>query len=313
MKIIILFMLLVLLVGCKQYTDFDISEYTEIEMPKIPTYIIVKHAEPARPSESLAIMFGTSNTSSESFGKGGILGHSLTLTYTVFVKGNFDGVCNIYYAGLDNPLFDNYIWYLYNRGVEIGLHTISPKDDNEYAIKEGLEVAKKYNAVTWVDHRQNKENVFNRASSIYDYYTTNKKTQKLLKKAGIKYIWGYDRKQNTSAIRIFKDKNFIYFESVGEYKNSSYFYSKEFIDYLIENKLTYISHSYLTVKDFKQNYENCMNYNNMPFNTYHLEYDTNRNVVTTKQFEKDLDYMKSKVDSGELRVTTMRDYMKEIQ
>ncbi|MBP6876061.1 MAG: hypothetical protein KBD56_08330 [Candidatus Eisenbacteria bacterium] len=122
----------------------------------------------------LAAYFGTSDTTDAAFGRGGLLGHGLRTTRTVFASSR---------------LYD--VWdRLHRAGVELALHTPSGFADSSFATREALaDLVPRYGLRHWVDHAAagNPEDLVScgsHASGADPFYILDQ-----LEAAGCEYGW----------------------------------------------------------------------------------------------------------------------------
>ncbi|MCK4413380.1 MAG: hypothetical protein KAY32_07550 [Candidatus Eisenbacteria sp.] len=135
---------------------------------------IVDDADGEDRGRLLAAYFGTSDTTSPTFGTAGILGHGLRTTRTIFGTSNLEGVWRRLQAA----------------GAEIALHTWSGGPDSAATIAEELpELTSEFSIRHWVDHAvgSNPEDLCFRGS--YPTESNPFYILDLLEASPIEYVW----------------------------------------------------------------------------------------------------------------------------
>lgn len=150
------------------------------------TLVFTEHTDCSDIATTNAIAYGTSDTLSGFYGKGGILGDRLTYTKSVWLESSFayNGT-----DGLDNPTYMVLCDRLYNDGVEIMPHTITNETDSREVVEEGFSYLQQYNSRNWIDHRgaSNLEDLAHFGwNRLNKYYIVD-----IMEKYDYKYAWAY--------------------------------------------------------------------------------------------------------------------------
>ncbi|VVB96844.1 Uncharacterised protein [uncultured archaeon] len=101
-----------------------------------------------------AVAYGTENENDPDYGTKGIVGRGLGWTKGVFVfhcYANLDEDCYLS-TFLQDPDFKTLTDKLYQDGVEIVGHSITPLTDNRSTVLNGLQILSQYGTRNWIDH-----------------------------------------------------------------------------------------------------------------------------------------------------------------
>jgi hypothetical protein len=103
------------------------------------------HADRTDPLALAALLHGVSDPRAPEHGRGGFLGHGLKLTKTFFVAPGPGTLAEPETRALADQLAA--------AGSEVALHSITPGRDDRAAVVSGLEAARRWSVVTWIDHQ----------------------------------------------------------------------------------------------------------------------------------------------------------------
>lgn len=107
---------------------------------------LTEHPDNEAPGPALAIAYGTSDTSSPDFRKGGFIGNGLVWTKGVFLAGNDER------GDLSNSSYRGLIDELNGAHVEIALHTPTPGADSPAVVAQALSELQRFGTRQWIDH-----------------------------------------------------------------------------------------------------------------------------------------------------------------
>jgi len=148
--------------------------------------IFTEHTDGSDIATTNAISYGTADTLSSFYGRGGILGNSLTYTKSVWLESSFsyNGT-----DGLDNPAYKTLCDRLYDDGVEIIPHTITNETDTREVVENGFSYLKQYHSRNWIDHSgaRNLEDLAHFGwNRLDEHYIVD-----IMDKYNYKYAWAY--------------------------------------------------------------------------------------------------------------------------
>lgn len=107
--------------------------------------VLTDHADRTDPDALRAVLWGSSDPAAEGRPGAGLLGHGLALTRTFFVRSRL--------GALDDPEVRRLADELAEAGSEVALHSVTPARDDREAVRAGLESARAWHPVTWIDHQ----------------------------------------------------------------------------------------------------------------------------------------------------------------
>jgi len=110
------------------------------------TLTLTNHPDGETLDRIKAVAYGTENECDPNYGKKGIAGRGIGWTKGVFVSGTGS------YASLADADFKTLIDQLYQDGVEIIGHSITPGIDIRSVVTAGLTTLSQYNSRNWIDH-----------------------------------------------------------------------------------------------------------------------------------------------------------------
>ncbi|MDO9576027.1 MAG: hypothetical protein Q7J55_05825, partial [bacterium] len=247
--------------------------------------IFSEHTDGSDIATTNAIAYGTSDTLSDFYGRGGILGNSLTYTKSVWLESSFAYNGS---DGLDNPAYKALCDKLDANGVEIIPHTITNETDTREDIENGFSYLKQYHSRNWIDHSgaRNLEDLahfgWNRLDEHYivdimdkyNYkyawaYIDLDETQYLPPRENVSWYTGEDgnllvplKTENSQPILFYnnniddntEDEKRIYFwttVSCYTYGDLEKYYTPEKVDKLIDERGVHISHHYFSLQKNK--------------------------------------------------------------
>ena len=146
-------------------------------------FVLTDHADDDQLDAIGAVFFGRWPRVTGESG-GGILGHGLTATKSVFVHAHA-GYSAI---GLNEPKFASLIWELQQAGIEVAAHLTRTVPTGRDELRQDLSTLSRYHVETWIDHHYELPQAvtvqgWNPRS---DYYSLD-----LLAEAGIRFLWSY--------------------------------------------------------------------------------------------------------------------------
>jgi hypothetical protein len=247
-----------------------------------------------------AVAYGTENESDPSYGTKGIAGRGIGWTKGVFVSGQTG-------ADLQNASFKSLIDQMYQDGVVIVGHSITPYTDSRAVVAAGLATLSQYNSRGWIDHSASggtddwEDLASQGAIKGSAYYILD-----LLDQYNYQYAWSYidlstdNRALNmlkpsaTSDIRPFlfynnrvddnvNDNKKIYlWSTINTNKTPDYFYTNDRVNTLISERGVHIAHEYY-------GYYTCEN---------HAWYNNCGTIEIYPTFDSQLEYIAGKRAAG---------------
>lgn len=244
-----------------------------------------------------ALAYGSEDEHSKVYGIRGIASRGIGWTYGVFA------VKMTQTFGLDDPTHKALVDRMYQDGVEVIGHTISPGIESRQDVLAGLQTLAKYDARNWMDHgvstgTGNFEGLCSRgALKGDDYYILD-----LLDQYNYQYAWSYIdlsteenalnmlEPEGTSAIRPFlfynnrvddnisDQKKIFLWSTVNTNKRPEEYYTRGRIDSLIRERGAHIGHEYF-------GYQTCEN---------HAFYDNDGTIEIYPKFDSQLEYIAEK-------------------
>lgn len=247
--------------------------------------IFSEHTDGSDIATTNAIAYGTSDTLSDFYGRGGILGNGLTYTKSIWLESSFDYNGT---DGLDNPAYKPLCDKLYEDGVEIIPHTITNLTDTREDIENGFSYLQQYHSRNWIDHRgaSNLEDLAHFGWNILsEYYIVD-----IMDKYNYKYAWAYidlnelkylppranvnwntgedgnllipTKTENHQPILFYNnniddnpedDKRIYFWTTVScyTYESPERYYTTEKLDKLIDERGIHISHNYFALQKIK--------------------------------------------------------------
>jgi len=264
-----------------------------------------------------AVAYGTEDENDPDYGTKGIVARGLGWTKGVFVSGTASP-----YASLEDASFKALTDKMYQDGVEIVGHTITPETDNRPVVAAGLAILSQYNAKNWIDHRANNTNWEDIASQGAidgnEFYILD-----LLDEYNYHYAWSYKdllndnttlnllKAQTTADIRPFLfynnriddnpyDKNKMYMWSTElTLKIPETFYTSDKVNSLIDQRGMHIGHEYL-------GYVTCEGH------AWYIDQNDNNTIKISPMFDSELEYIAEKRSDGLLwspTVSRLGDYL----
>lgn len=247
--------------------------------------IFSEHTDGSDIATTNAIAYGTSDTLSDFYGRGGILGNGLTYTKSIWLESSFDYNGT---DGLDNPAYKTLCDKLYEDGVEIIPHTITNLTDTREDIENGFSYLQQYHPRNWIDHRgaSNLEDLTHFGWNILsEYYIVD-----IMDKYNYKYAWAYidlnelkylppranvnwntgedgnllipTKTENHQPILFYNnniddnpedDKRIYFWTTVScyTYESPERYYTTEKLDKLIDERGIHISHNYFALQKIR--------------------------------------------------------------
>lgn len=153
------------------------------------TFTIASHADISNSLVTRAVLWGTSDTTSEEYGRKGMLSNGIVGTLSVFSKHTEQYRES---EALDVPFFIRIVNDAYKQGMEICPHTISYNPDCRLDVEKYLPfLNENYHCRNWIDHLLRTTNISSGLHSAggdtaSDYYIMD-----LLHQYGYQYCWSY--------------------------------------------------------------------------------------------------------------------------
>lgn len=274
------------------------------------TIIFTNHPDQETVDTINAVMYGTADTSDPEYGKRGLAAHAIGLTKGVFVSGQ-NG------ADLQNEEYRDLIDKLYNDGVEIVGHSITPTTDSRSTVDSGLLLlTTTYGSCGWIDHGpspgvgnwedlssqgtfKNDPNysldLFDEYGIIYNWVADDFESSP---SSGLNLLTPSSTGQNTSFFYYNRNVDYdvtdakqIYnWRALGSFFETDLYYTQTNIDRLINERGVNITHEYL-------GYSYDINH------SYYLNGST---YEIFPAFETELAYMEKMKDAGKLWTPTLR-------
>ena len=226
------------------------------------TLTLTNHPDSETLARIKAVAYGTENESDPSYGTKGIAARGIGWTKAVFVSGQTG-------ADLQNASFKSLIDQMYQDGVVIVGHSITPYTDSRAVVAAGLATLSQYNSRGWIDHSasggtDNWEDLASQgAIKGSGYYILD-----LLDQYNYQYAWSYidlttdNRALNmlkpsaTSDIRpflfynnrvdgnVYDNKKIYLWSTINTNKTPDYFYTNDRVNTLISERGVHIAHEY---------------------------------------------------------------------
>ncbi|MGA2093045.1 MAG: carbohydrate binding domain-containing protein [Sedimentisphaerales bacterium] len=273
------------------------------------------HADNETLDRNKAVAYGTSDESDPNYGSKGIVGRGIGWTKSVFVSGASP------YASLADVNFKAFTDRLYEDGVEIIGHSITPDTDSRPVVSSGLETLSQYHARDWIDHgagggTNNWEDLASQGAIKGD----NNYILDLLEQYNYQYAWSsFDVGTTDYALNMLvldspsrivhlfcynnqidnniEDNKRIYLwstENTGKHPED--FYTIDRVDALISERGVHIGHEYLGYSALEN----------------HAWYNAGNNVKITPVFDSELEYIAQKRSEDLIwspTVANMGDYL----
>lgn len=248
-----------------------------------------------------AVAYGTENESDPDYGTKGIAGRGIGWTKGVFVSGTGS------YASLDDADFKSLIDQMYQDGVVIVGHSITPYTDSRAVVAAGLATLSQYNSRCWIDHSasggtSNWEDLASQgAIKGSAYYILD-----LLDQYNYQYAWSYIdlstdnyalnmlKPSATSDIRpflfynnrvddnVYDNKKIYLWSTINTNKKPDLFYTYDRVNTLISERGVHIAHEYY-------GYYSCEN---------HAYYNNHGTIEIYPTFDCQLEYIAEKRAAG---------------
>jgi hypothetical protein len=248
-----------------------------------------------------AVAYGTENESDPDYGTKGIAGRGIGWTKGVFVSGAGS------YADLSKVAFKTLIDQMYQDGVVIVGHSITPGTDSRAVVAAGLATLSQYNSKCWIDHSaiggaSNWEDLASQgAIEGSPYYILD-----LLDQYDYQYAWSYIdlttdnyalnmlKPSDTSDIRpflfynnrvddnVYDNKKIYLWSTINTLKTPDWFYTNDRVNTLISERGVHISHEYF-------GYSTCQN---------HAWYSNWGTIEIYPTFDCQLEYIAGKQAAG---------------
>ena len=249
-----------------------------------------------------AVAYGTENESDPDYGTKGIAGRGIGWTKGVFASG-----ASYPYADLGDTDFKSLIDQMYQDGVVIVGHTITPSADSRAVVAAGLATLSQYNPRGWIDHSAsggtgNWEDLASQgAIKGSDYYILD-----LLDQYNYQYAWSYiDLKTGNYALNmlepsaaseirpflfynnrvddnVYDNKKIYLWSTINTNKTPDWFYTNDRVNTLISERGVHIGHEYF-------GYSTCQN---------HVWYNNGGTIEIYPTFDSQLEYIAEKRAAG---------------
>lgn len=271
-------------------------------------FTLTNHSDCETLARIKAVAYGTENESDPDYGAKGITARGIGWTKSVFVLGTSD------YACLSDADFKALIDQLYQDGVEIIGHSITPVTDSRAVVESGLTTLSQYNSRNWIDHSAfggtgNWEDLASQGAIRGD---TNYILD-LLDQYNYQYAWSYiDLSTDNYALNMLKpssswdirpflfynnriddnvndNKKIYLWSTINTNKKPDAFYTSDRVDSLISERGVHISHEYF-------GYSSCEN---------HVWYNNSGTIEIYPTFDSQLEYIAGKRTAGLLWSPTM--------
>mgnify|MGYP000920857335 CR=1 FL=1 len=277
------------------------------------TAIFTNHTDAESLATINAVAYGSEDPSELDYGSKGIVGRGLGWTKSVFV---FDQAN----ADLQDTAFKALSDKLYQDGVEIVGHTITPDADSREIVDSGMQTLSQYEARNWIDHgsEANPEGLHGQGT-VKDspYYTLD-----LFDDHGYQYAWSYNdfavTDYNINMLQpgsVGTQTPFFYYNNnvdddpsdskqiylwstINTSKTPERYYTNAHIDNLISDRGFHVGHEYL-------GHASCQNH------SWYVNGDTGKTEIYPT-FDDQLAYMASKKETGLLwspTVAILGDYL----
>ncbi|MCU0287864.1 MAG: DUF2334 domain-containing protein [Acidobacteria bacterium] len=255
-----------------------------------------------------ATAYGSANEKDASFGRKGIVGRGLGWTHGTFKNGQW---YSLEYSG---KAVKEFMDKLFQDGVEIVPHSITPETDNRTVVEQGLETFKQYNCRNWIDHGASAgTGNFEDLASQGALKNNENYILDILAKFNYQYAWSYiDLATENYEINLLKpgetsakrpvffhnnqvddntgDKKKIFlWSTMNTIKKADLFYTPPHVDALINEKGVHIGHEYF-------GYPTCEN---------HVFYKNNGTIEICPTFDAQLEYIAQKRTAGLIWSPTM--------
>ena len=254
---------------------------------------LTNHADNETLARIKAVAYGTENESDPDYGTKGIAARGIGWTKSVFVSGTGS------YASLADADFKSLIDQMYQDGVVIVGHSITPGTDSRAVVAAGLATLSQYNSRCWIDHgaaggTSNWEDLASQgAIKGSAYYILD-----LLDQYNYQYAWSYIdlstanyalnmlKPSATSDIRpflfysnrvddnVYDNKKIYLWSTINTNRTPDYFYASDRVDSLINERGVHISHEYFGLWSCENHawYDNCGTIEICPTFDSQLEY-----------------------------------------
>ncbi len=246
-----------------------------------------------------AVAYGSENESDPDYGTKGIAGRGIGWTKAVFVSGTHPCLCDADFKSL--------IDRMYQDGVVIVGHSITPYTDSRAVVAAGLATLSQYNSRGWIDHSasggtSNWEDLASQgAIKGSAYYILD-----LLDQYNYQYAWSYiDLSTDNYALNMLKpsaasdirpflfynnrvddnvydNKKIYLWSTINTNKTPDYFYTNDRVDKLISERGVHISHEYF-------GHSTCQN---------HAWYNNHGTIEIYPTFDCQLEYIAGKRAAG---------------
>jgi len=265
------------------------------------TLTLTNHPDGETLARIKAVAYGTENESDPDYGTKGIAGRGIGWTKGVFVSGAES------YADLGDANFKTLIDQMYQDGVVIVGHSITPGTDSRAVVAAGLATLSQYNARCWIDHSAsgglgNWEDLASQgAIKGSAYYILD-----LLDQYNYQYAWSYIdlttdnyalnmlKPSSTADIRpflfynnrvddnVYDNKKIYLWSTINTNKTPDWFYTNNRVNTLISERGVHIAHEYY-------GYYTCEN---------HAWYNHFGTIEIYPTFDSQLEYIAGKQAAG---------------
>ena len=276
------------------------------------TFTVAAHADRAKSLVTRAILYGTSDTTSNDYGKKGMLSNGIVGTLSVFVKHTEQWREA---EAIEVSYFKELIDKAYLQGMEICPHTISyHPDDRESFLNYLPMMEENYHCRNWIDHMLREGIESSGLHSLGGDSTSAFYVMDILRKYGYQYCWAYiDSPGDDGKPRDqFFDGHFMfprhlvyqndYLEGMYQYKNAWEQLEKlvvkkdndpiQFMEEIVDNCGVWTDHCYL-IGEWGKLYEKD---------------DKKREYRISPKLESFFEYIKERKNKGDVWNPTMSEF-----